>query len=102
MSEADDVTRLPNGWSLVRAGTWEVSIAPDGLIMLPRHVQPDEVDDFVAAMVRAAEVGAAQQAAILSGQAELPAAQSSIVVTDASTQRPKGAVPLRGKPRQGR
>jgi len=51
-----DVTRLNNGWTLVRHGSWEVSVAPDGLIMLPRHLQPDEVEDFVAAIARAAVV----------------------------------------------
>jgi hypothetical protein len=46
----------PDRWHLVEYGTWQVSIAPDGLLMLPRHVHPREVQDFVSAMLAAAEV----------------------------------------------
>jgi hypothetical protein len=54
------VTSLPNGWSLVAFGAWSVSVAPDGLIHLPRHVTPGEVQsgDFTGAMLAAAEHGA--------------------------------------------
>jgi hypothetical protein len=44
-------------WHLVRFGTWEISVAPDGLSMLPRHLAPSEVADFCACARAAAEVG---------------------------------------------
>jgi hypothetical protein len=58
-SKADQpkVETFPNGWSLVTAGTWQISVAPDGLLMLPRHLHPREVSDFLAAAVAAAEEG---------------------------------------------
>lgn len=45
------------GWHSVTYGMWQVTIAPDSLIMLPRHLRPDEVDDFVAAVQEAKHVG---------------------------------------------
>jgi len=45
-------------WHLVTHGTWEVSVGPDGLLMLPRHLHPREVDDFIAAAAIAAQIGA--------------------------------------------
>lgn len=51
------VTVLPNKWHLVEYGTWSVSVGPDAVIMLPRHVPPTDVPDFVGAMLAAAEVG---------------------------------------------
>lgn len=44
-------------WHLVENGAWQVSVAPDGLIMLPRHLHPEEVADFCAAVTAAADVG---------------------------------------------
>jgi hypothetical protein len=44
-------------WHLVRFGTWEISVAPDGLLMLPRHLAPNEVTDFCNCALAAAEVG---------------------------------------------
>jgi hypothetical protein len=44
-------------WHLVETGSWQVSVAPDGLIMLPRHLHPEEVADFCAAVTAAADVG---------------------------------------------
>ena len=82
------VEKLPNGWALVRHGVWEVSVAPDGLIMLPRHLQPEEVDDFCEA---------ARQAALLAtskrddnAQAATSAARDTIVVSDAAQATPAG------------
>jgi hypothetical protein len=45
------------GWHSVTYGVWQVSIGPDSLIMLPRSLKPDEVDDFVAAVTEAKHVG---------------------------------------------
>ena len=51
------VRKVPGNWHLVEYGNWQVSVGPDAMIMLPRHVHPREVDDFVGAMLAAAEVG---------------------------------------------
>lgn len=45
-------------WHLVTHGTWQISVGPDGLLMLPRHLAPHEVDDFIAAATIAKQVGA--------------------------------------------
>lgn len=44
-------------WYLVAYGTWEISVGPDGLLMLPRHLVPSEAADFCACARAAAEVG---------------------------------------------
>ena len=59
---AAEVERIATGWHLVTFGSWQVSISPDGLLMLPRHVKPSEVEEFVGACLAAAEVGAQVQA----------------------------------------
>ena len=38
--------RKVGDWHLVTYGTWQISIGPDGLIMLPRHLHPREHEDF--------------------------------------------------------
>ena len=96
--KVDDLTTLSNGWSLVRHGSWEVSVAPDGLIMLPRHLQPDEVDDFIAAVTQAAVVGTDKQARIQ--EQELPPAVPSTLVVGAREALP-GAVAIRATGRGG-
>jgi hypothetical protein len=48
---------VAGNWHLVEYGTWQVSVGPDGLLMLPRYVHPREINDFVGAMLAAAEVG---------------------------------------------
>jgi len=88
-----------SGWSLVRHGTWEVSIGPDGLIMLPRHLDPLELDDFVEAVTKAATVGSAKQIANQNAQNkhELSGAAgpaSTIIVAPAGDDAHRGAVPL--------
>lgn len=55
--ELPTVKPFPEGWHLVEAGSWQVSVAPDGLLMLPRHLHPSEVADFCAAAQAAADVG---------------------------------------------
>jgi len=91
----DKKTDLPNGWSLVTHGTWEVSVAPDGLLMLPRHLVPSEVADFVAAIQEAAKVGAAKQA---TAAAEPKSARSAASVTStliiSDEEPPVGATKL--------
>lgn len=94
-----NLTTLSNGWSLVRSGTWEVSVAPDGLIMLPRHLQPDEIEDFIGAVTQAAAVGTSKQEA-LRQQPELPPAAPSTLVIGAR-EAPSGAVPIRATGRGG-
>jgi hypothetical protein len=54
-------TTLANGWSLVDyspdgSGGYSLSVAPDGLIHLGRHITPEQVADFVTAVVAAVEV----------------------------------------------
>ena len=88
-----------SGWSLVRHGTWEVSIGPDGLIMLPRHLQPDEVDDFIQAITKAAAVGSAKQISNQKAQAQQEASgqvgpTSTIIVAPAGDKAHNGAVPV--------
>jgi hypothetical protein len=45
-------------WKLITYGTWQISVGPDGLIMLPRHLHSREWADFVAAGSIAANVAA--------------------------------------------
>jgi hypothetical protein len=45
-------------WHLVTYGAWQISVAPDGLLMFPRHLHPREWADFVAAGSIAANVAA--------------------------------------------
>lgn len=51
-----DVQRFENGWHLVTAGNWQVSVASDGVISLPRHLDPGDVEDFLTALSAAATV----------------------------------------------
>ena len=45
-------------WYLITHGTWQISVHPDGLLMLPRHMHPDEVEDFVRCALVAKDIGA--------------------------------------------
>ena len=92
-SEAAVVVQNPAGWSLVQAGGWEVSIGPDGMIMLPRHLSPEEVPDFVAAIAAAAAVGAENKAVVNAADAP-PALDSTLVVQASGEPLPPGAVQL--------
>jgi len=68
---ANEPTITQHGdWHLVRLGNWEVSIAPDGLLMLPRHLHPREVPEFCAAITAAAE----KATEVVSGNEEAAAA----------------------------
>ena len=65
--------RLDDGWHHPQRGTWQVSVAPDSLIQLPRHLKPEEVEDFIHAVRDAAKVGAEVKAAL----PELPTAPAA-------------------------
>lgn len=56
MSDIPPTVRQVGEWTLVTANDFQVSIGPDALIMLPRHIHPRDVPDFVAAMTIAADV----------------------------------------------
>ena len=60
------IQSYPGGWHLVEKGTWQVSVSPDGMIMLPRHLHPLEIADFCAAAAGA--VGSLQCAGRVSQQ----------------------------------
>ena len=93
--------RAHGDYHLVTYGTWEISIAPDGLLMLPRHLHPREVADFVACAAVAADVGADKIA-----DNERKAAENKTVglsgrraiVTEGPP--PAGAVRMKTTPRQ--
>lgn len=44
-------------WHLVDYNGWQISVGPDGLLMLPRHLRPSEVTDFCNAALAAVDVG---------------------------------------------
>jgi hypothetical protein len=56
------VQHIPGGYHLVTVGEWQVSVMNDGMISLPRIVRPQDIDDFVAAMLAAKDVALTQQA----------------------------------------
>lgn len=87
------VVHNPAGWSLVQHGSWEVSIGPDGMISLPKHLAPDEVEDFLAAVAKAAQVGAETQSANRSAT-PAPGMPSTLVVQESGQPLPPGAVRL--------
>jgi hypothetical protein len=120
-SEVPEATceRFPNGWSLVRAGTWEISVGPDGLLMLPRHLDPREVADFVVSAVAAAEEGARIQEdnkanetplgdlpprrAMVTPAGQIPAGATPMTVSAVGNnvrQQPTGSIGRRGDRRQ--
>jgi len=100
------VVSYPQGWSLVERGSWQVSVAPDGLIMLPRHLHPSEAADFCAAVQAAAPVGAKQRAANDAKttppltEEELLASPAAFVA-ETGTEPVPGATPMRVTPRTG-
>jgi hypothetical protein len=54
---AEVIGPLPNGWHLVKFGSWEVSVDPQGMLRLPGFLHPDETMDFAICARTAAEVG---------------------------------------------
>lgn len=100
VAETTDVVQNPAGWSLVRHGTWEVSIGPDGMIMLPRLLAPEEVPDFISAVSRAAEIAnenrAINQAAAAEAAANQPAVpESTLIIQESGSDPIPGAVAIR-------
>jgi hypothetical protein len=59
MTEAK-VLELEDGWHVVTHGCHQVSVDADGVIWLAHHFSPEDVDDFVGAVLAAAELGAAK------------------------------------------
>jgi len=113
--------RFPNGWSLVRAGTWEISVGPDGLLMLPRHLHPNEVADFLISATAAAEEGARiveenkanetplgdlpQRRAMITPAGQIPPGATPMTVSAVGSnqrpeQRPVGSIGRRGRQQQ--
>jgi hypothetical protein len=87
------VVRNPNGWSLVQHGGWEVSIGPDGMIMLPHHLAPAELEDFVAAVTLAAELSVELQAESAAAVPD-PGLGSTLVIQESGQALPPGAFQL--------
>lgn len=52
------VRPFPGGWYSVEHNDYQVSVAPDGLIHLARHISPEQAEDFVGALLAAREVAA--------------------------------------------
>lgn len=50
------IQQFPGGWHSVQYGSWQVSVSPDALLQLPRHLKDSEVDDFVCAILAAREI----------------------------------------------
>lgn len=44
-------------WHLVTFGSWQISVDPTGLLMLPRHLHPEEFAEFVACGQIAVDIG---------------------------------------------
>ena len=87
------VVQNPTGWSLVSHGTWEVSIGPDAMIMLPRLLAPEEVPDFVNAITKAAEVAVENRAI---NQAAAAAADTTTAPTPTLIIQESGSEPIPG------
>jgi hypothetical protein len=90
------VERFPNGWSLITVGSWQISVGPDGLLMLPRHLHPSEVADFCAAATTAAEEGARIVKENKEREAATPLVipDSRAIVTEAGQEPAAGTVPM--------
>lgn len=54
------VQDFPGGYHLVTYASWQVSVMADGMISLPKICRPQDVDDFIAAMQAAKDVGLKQ------------------------------------------
>lgn len=85
------------GWHLVSYGTWQISVGPDGLLMLPRHLHPDEFAHFVACGKVAADIGLKIQAGH-AAKAKLAAASETPRRTPLPTRQ---AILAQGPPPDG-
>lgn len=50
------VTELASGYR-VTYGRWCIEVGSNGVLYTPRRVSPDEIDEFVSALLAAARVG---------------------------------------------
>jgi hypothetical protein len=97
------VLSYPGGWHLVEKDTWQVSVSPDGLLMLPRHLHPREVEEFCAAAMSA--VGVAKLQIELNDGKTTPQpteeelAQNGVRITERGADEPEGTVPVMVTPR---
>lgn len=106
-------------WHLVTYGAWQVSVSPDGLLMLPRHLHPREWADFAAAGAIAADVaakvvadneakGSLDDRSLPSGRAIItegppPAGAMRMITTPGPNQpSPQARKATIGRPRNGR
>jgi hypothetical protein len=80
-------------WKLITYGGWQISVGPDGLVMLPRHLHPREWADFVAAGSIAASVAAQTVAenAEKSARAARALPPARAIVRDGPTRRQPAA-----------
>lgn len=89
-------TEQQGDWRLVRFGSWEISVGPDGLLMLPRSLRPADVEDFIAAATEAAQIGAsivaANEAAAAKDDRRLPPGRA--IITPRGQRAPAGTVPM--------
>jgi hypothetical protein len=99
------IRRFDSGWSLIEMGTWQISVAPDGLLMLPRHLHPDEVDDFCATARAAAVVGRETIEANTARTTPQPTggelADPGPILTETGREPPEGSVKMVVTPRTG-
>jgi hypothetical protein len=85
----------PSRWHLVEYGTWQISVAPDGLLMLPRHLHPVDVQDFVSCALAAAQVGAKVVAENTDNLMEVgPPVPMKPIITPTGEDPPPGAVKM--------
>jgi hypothetical protein len=94
------VEHFPNGWTLVTAGSWQISVAPEGLLMLPRHLVPAEVGDFCAAALAAAEEGAAKIKENQENETPMGVPPPAVAVTEGPPPPGYTAMPVIGGPNQ--
>lgn len=93
------IQSLDSGWHLVTHRTWQVSVGPDGLLMLPRHIHPREWDDFVAAGAAAIKLGhdiIAKNEHAAVGDDRSPTMSRRALVTEGGV--PEGAVRMMTRP----
>lgn len=90
------VQDIAGGYHLVTYGEWQVSVMNDGMISLPRIVRPQDVDDFVQAMLAAKPVGLAQQetneAAAATQRKQIGVGRANASLRNRSAPRARGSL----------